>query len=168
LPPSFTLARPLFTGNRLPFPENRVNAPVDSPTLTFGRQNSDRPGELGMTRNQNSKHNFRSFVGSAMLIIGSAVLVAYSAAIAWEFHAALSSRGTDSLGLFGSFGLASLHAIRAVALDHAAVLSVVHHILILFFAFLVMLVGIALLPRRAAGVNAPGNRNLSAPPRGVQ
>jgi hypothetical protein len=46
------------------------------------------------------------------------------------------------------------------------VLSVVRHILILFSAFLVMLVGIALLARRASGVNAPGRLSLSAPPKG--
>ena len=121
-----------------------------------------------MTRIQTSKRNFGGTVGATLLIIGSTVLVGYSAILAWQFQAALSSTAVDSLGFFGSVGLASLHAIRVVALDHAAVLSVVHHILILFFAFLVMLVGIALLPRRAAGVNAPGNRNLSAPPRGAQ
>jgi hypothetical protein len=121
-----------------------------------------------MTRTQNSKRNFRGLVGTAMLIVGSAVLVVYSAAIAWQFHATLTSTAVDSLGLFGSVGLASLHVVRAVALDHAAVLSVVHHIFILFSAFLVMLVGIALLARRPAGVNAPGCRNLSAPPKGDQ
>jgi hypothetical protein len=121
-----------------------------------------------MTRTQNSKRNFSGFVGTAMLIIGSAVLLAYSAAIAWHLHAELNSSAVDSLGLFGSVGLASLRVVRAVALDHAVVLLVVHHILILFFAFLVMLIGIALLPRRAAGVNAPGRRNLSAPPKGDQ
>jgi hypothetical protein len=121
-----------------------------------------------MTRTQNSRRNFRTFVGGALLIIGSAVMVTYSAAIAWQFHAALDSGAGDALGCIGSIGLASLHAVRALALDHAAVLSVVHHILILFSAFLVMLFGIALLPRRAAGVNAPGRRSLSAPPRGAQ
>jgi hypothetical protein len=119
-----------------------------------------------MTRTKNSKRNFSNFAGTAMLIAGSAVLVTYSAAIAWQLHAALNGSAADSLGLFGSIGLASLHMIRAVALDHAAVLSVVHHILILFSAFLVMLVGIALLVRRATGVNAHGSPSLSAPPRG--
>jgi hypothetical protein len=121
-----------------------------------------------MTQTQNSKRNFRTFVGAALLLVGSAVLLTYSAAIGWQFQAALSSDAIDCLGLFGSIGLASLRAVRAVALDHAAVLSVVHHILILFSAFLVMLVGIALLPRRAAGVNALGRRNLSAPLGGDQ
>jgi len=103
-----------------------------------------------------------------MLIAGSTVLVAYSAAITWQLHAALNSSAADALGLFGSVGLASLHVVRAVALDHAAVLSVLHHILILFSAFLVMLIGIALLARRSTSVNAPGKRRSSAPPRGDQ
>lgn len=121
-----------------------------------------------MTRTRNSKHNFRGFVGTAMLIIGSAVMVIYSAALAWQFHAALSSTAVDSLGLFGSLGLASLRAARAVAFDHAVLLSVVHHILILFSALLVMLIGIALLPRRASGLNAPGRRTVPAPLKGDQ
>ena len=164
-----SLAPPIspFAGKRLLFPENRVNAPVPARTLSFGRQRSNRPGGLGMTRTQNSKRNF-SFVGTAMLIAGSTVLVAYSAAITWQLHAALNSSAADALGLFGSVGLASLHVVRAVALDRAAVLSVVHHILILFSAFLVMLIGIALLARRSTSVNAPGKRRSSAPPRGDQ
>jgi hypothetical protein len=103
-----------------------------------------------------------------MLIVGSAILVTYSAVIAWQFHTALNNSAIDCLGLFGSIGLASLHVIQAVTLDHAVLLSVAHHILILFSAFLVMLVGIALLRRRAASANAPGRRRLSAPPRGDQ
>ena len=121
-----------------------------------------------MTRNQNPKSNLRILVANAMLIVGSAVLVTYSAIIAWQFHAALNSSSVDRLGLLGSIGLASLRVVRAATIDHAVVLSVVRHILILFSAFLVMLVGIALLHRRSAGVNAPGGRSLSAPPRGDQ
>jgi hypothetical protein len=121
-----------------------------------------------MTNIQNSKNNFRTFVGTTMLIVGSAVPLTYSAVMAWQFHAALTGSALDSLGYLGSIGLASLRVVRAIALDHAAVLSVLRHILILFSAFLVMLVGIALLPRRAAGVNAPRRRNQSALPKGDQ
>ena len=39
-----------------------------------------------------------------MLIAGSTVLVAYSAAITWQLHAALNSSAEDALGLFGSVG----------------------------------------------------------------
>lgn len=119
-----------------------------------------------MTQTQNS--NFRSLVGIAMLAIGSAVLLMYSAAMAWQFRAALTSGAIDSLGLLASIGFASLRVFHAVTLDHAAVLLVLRHILVLFSAFLVMLVGIAVLPRRAAGVNGSAARNLSVPRKGAQ
>ena len=84
-----------------------------------------------------------------MLIVGSAVLVTYSAAIAWQFHAASAS--ADSLGPWGSIGLASLRAFRLVMLDHAALLSVAHRILVLCSALIVSLIGIALLLKRRTG-----------------
>ena len=103
-----------------------------------------------------------------MVLAGSAVMVAYSAAIAWRLHMLLNSEALDSLGLLGSLGLASLHAVRAMALDHSIVLSLALHVLILFSAFLVMLVGIALMPRGTAGVIVPGEHNLPAPRKGDQ
>jgi len=121
-----------------------------------------------MTRNQTSNRNRRSLVGIAMLIIGSAVLVTYSAALAWQFHAALNSAAVDSLGFLGSIGLASLHAFRIVALDHAVLLSVVHRILVLCSALIVTLIGIALLPKRATAATASGRRDGSALPKGDQ
>jgi hypothetical protein len=121
-----------------------------------------------MTQIQNSNRNFRSLVGTAMLIIGSMVLLTYSAVMAWQFHAALDSTAVDSLGFFGTVGFASLRVVRAVTVDHAAVLSVLRHILVLFSAFLVTLAGIALLPRRPSGVNASGRPKFPAPPRGEQ
>jgi hypothetical protein len=121
-----------------------------------------------MMQIQNSNHNFRSFAGTAMLIIGSAVLLTYSAVMAWQFHVALGSGAVDSLGCFETLGFASLRVVRAVALDHAAVLSALRHILVLFSAFLVTLGGIALLRGRAFGVKASGRPNFPAPPRGEQ
>jgi hypothetical protein len=108
-----------------------------------------------MTRIQTSKRNLSRTVGASLLIIGSTALVGYSAILAWQFQAALNSTAIDSLGFFGSVGLASLRAIRVVALDHAAVLSVVHRILVLCSALIVMLTGIALLSKRGTGVAAP-------------
>jgi hypothetical protein len=108
-------------------------------------------------------------VGTALLAIGSAVLVTYSAALVWQFHSALNSTALDSLGFFGSVGLASLHAMRIVVLDHAVLLSVVHRILVLCSALIVMLIGIALLPKRAPGATAHGrHHDASAPPKGDQ
>jgi hypothetical protein len=119
-----------------------------------------------MTRNQTSNRNQRHIVGIALLTIGSAVLVAYSAALAWQFHAALNSAAVESLGFLGSLGLASLHAFRTVTFDHTVLLSVVHRILVLCSALIVTLIGIALLPKRASASTAPGTRDVSALPKG--
>ena len=120
-----------------------------------------------MTRNQNSKRNFSTFVGTAMLTAGSAVLVTYSAALAWQFHSAVNSAALDCIGFLGSVGVASLHAMRIVVLDHAVLLSVVHRILVLCSALIVMLIGIALLPKRAPEATAQRGRcGASALPKG--
>jgi len=99
-----------------------------------------------------------------MLIVGSVVLVTYSAAIAWQFHTASAS--ADSLGSWVSIGFASLHAFRLVMLDHPALLSVVHRMLVLCSALITTLIGMALLPKRSARATAPGA--VSAPPKGDQ
>jgi len=121
-----------------------------------------------MTQKTTSRRNIRGKVGTALLLIGSTVLVGYSAAQAWQFQAALDSTVADSLGFFGSIGLASLRAVRIVALDHTVLLSVVHRILVLCSALIVTLIGIALRPKRGTGVNTPGKRNVSALPKGAQ
>ena len=121
-----------------------------------------------MTQRPTSRRNIRRNVGTALLVIGSAVLVGYSAALVWQFQAALDSATLDSLGFFGSIGLASLHAVRIVVLDHAVLLSVLQRILVLCSALIVTLIGIALLPKRGTGVTAPGKRELSARPKGDQ
>jgi hypothetical protein len=99
-----------------------------------------------------------------LLVIGSAVLVLYSAALAWQFQTALNSAGIDALGLFGTFGLASLRAVRIVVLDHTAVMWALQRLLILCSALIMALIGIALLPKRARGTSDLGARNVSALP----
>jgi hypothetical protein len=122
-----------------------------------------------MTRKQTSKRHIQGIMGAALLIVGSTVLVAYSAALAWRFHVALNSASLNSLGFFGSVGLASLHAVRIVALDHAVLLWVARRILVLCSALIVTLIGIALLPKRAPGATAHGrHHDASAPPKGDQ
>lgn len=121
-----------------------------------------------MTQETTSRRNIRGKVGTALLAIGSTVLVAYSAVLAWQFQAALDNTVMDSLGFFGSIGLASLRAVRIVALDHAVLLSVVHRILVLCSALIVTLIGIALLPNRGTGATLRGKNDVSALPKGDQ
>ena len=119
-----------------------------------------------MNRKQTSKRNFSEVLGLALLAIGMAVLVSYSATLAWQFHEVLNSASADSLGFLGSIGLASLHAFRLVMLDHAALLSVVHRMLVLCSALIVTLIGMALLPKPSTRASAPKERGVSAPPKG--
>jgi hypothetical protein len=122
-----------------------------------------------MHRDQTSRHDRRGILGTALLIIGSAVLVAYSASLAWQVHVALNSTALDSLGFLGSLGLASLHAMRIMVLDHAVLLSVVHRMLVLCSALIVLLIGIALLPKRVPGKAAHGGGwDASTPAKGGQ
>jgi hypothetical protein len=113
-----------------------------------------------MTRKQTSKRHIQGIMGAALLIVGSTVLVAYSAALAWRFHVALNSASLNSFGFFGSVGLASLHAVRLVALDHAVLLSVARRILVLCSALIVMLIGIARVLKHGR------HHDASAPPKG--
>jgi hypothetical protein len=121
-----------------------------------------------MNRNQTSKRNRKGMVGNVILVIGSAVLVTYSAALTWQLHSALTRISPDSLGFFGSAGLASQHAMRIIVFDHAALISVLYRILVLSFALTLMLIGIALRPRMAARRTAPGRRDLRTSSEGDQ
>jgi len=96
-----------------------------------------------------SGRNLTNRIGLTLVGTGSTVLVAYTAALAWQFHAALNASALDALGSFASVGLASLHALQVVALDHAVLLSAVHRILVLCSAFALVVVG-ALLARTPA------------------
>jgi hypothetical protein len=108
-----------------------------------------------MTQEPTTGRNIRSKLGTALLAIGSTVLVAYSAVLVWQFQAALDSAVMNSVGCFGSIGLASARAVRIVMLDHAVLLSVLHRILVLCSALIVTLIGIGLLPKRRRDETLP-------------
>jgi len=116
-----------------------------------------------MNRKQSSK---RTFIGFALLAIGMALLVSYSAPLAWQFSAAGAS--ADSLGFLGSIGFASLHAFRLVMLDQAALVSVAYRILLLCSALMVTLIGMALVKRRSTGATALPRRGGATTPKGDQ
>ena len=121
-----------------------------------------------MTQKTNSRRNIRATVGAVLLLIGSTVLVGYSAALLWQFQLTIDSTTLDSLGFFGGIGLASLRVVRIVALDHALLLSAVHRILVLCSALIVTLIGIGLLSKRGKGPMLPGKGDAPAPPKGDQ
>ena len=120
-----------------------------------------------MTQERNSNRNVSRTVGIALWIIGSVVLVTYSVALAGQFQVALNNGAVDSFGFFGNFALASLHVVHAVAFDHGVALSFVRDLLILFSAFIVILMGAAFVARQAKGVT-PYGQGSSARPKGDQ
>jgi hypothetical protein len=113
-----------------------------------------------MTQETISRHSIRGKVGAALLLIGSTILVGYSAILGWQFQTALDSTAVDSLGCFGSIGVASLRLVRIVALDHAALFWVIHRMLVLCSALIVALIGVALLPKRGTSATLPSKRPL--------
>jgi hypothetical protein len=119
-----------------------------------------------MAQNQASKRNLTHLVGISLLAMGAAVLVTQSATLAWQFCVAVNVAATDSLGFLGSIGLASLRAFRILALDPSVLLSLMHRMLLSCSALIVMLIGIALLRKRATHVSAPDTRGGSALPKG--
>lgn len=150
-----------FAGNRGALPEKGVNAQFGSPTLAFGRGEREAARELTMAGKQATKNNLRGKVGSILLVTGATVLVVYSAALAWQFQAALSSANNDAFGLLGNVGMASLRAVRVVVFDHSVMVLVARRILVLCSALMVTLIGIALLPKREARTATLMERNVS-------
>jgi hypothetical protein len=165
---SFTRLYPLFAGKRPIFPEKRVNTSQGDGTLAFGRANQRPARESNMTQETTSNGNIRGTIGTALFLIGSTILVGYSAALAWQFQAALNATVVDSLGCFGNLALASVRAVRIVMLDHTVLLSVLHSILVLCSALIGTLIGIALLPKRGVSATLSGSSRVPARVKGDQ
>ena len=104
----------------------------------------------------------RAKIGAILLLAGSMVLVAYSTMLAWQIEAAWDSAATASMGTLGSIGFVSLHAVRVLLLDHAALLSALRSILVLCSALIVTVLGLALLPKRVSRADALGASRASS------
>ena len=115
-----------------------------------------------MARNQISNPTLMATMGTLLLATGAAVLVTYSAALAWQLHSAVNSVGSDSFGFLGSIGLASLHAVRVLTFDHSVLLPVMRRMLLSCSALIVMLIGIALRRKGGAPAAGGGSRDYSA------
>jgi hypothetical protein len=108
--------------------------------------------------------NIRTFTGIVLLAVGSTVMVSYAGALAWGLAGMLSS----ATSIYAELGMASLNVFQALAFDHSLFFSIAPRMLVLFSAFTMTLIGIALLPKRAKGVTAPGRRGEAALPEGDQ
>jgi len=106
----------------------------------------------------------RTIAGIVLLALGSTVMITYAGVFAWGLAGTLSS----STSLYAGLGMASLNAFQALAFDHSLFFSIALRMLVLFSAFTMTLIGIALLPKRAPGVTAGARRGASALPEGDQ
>jgi hypothetical protein len=104
----------------------------------------------------------RKISGVALLAAGSAVMILYPGFFAWR----LANTLHVSAGVCANLGMASLKAIQALAFDHSLFFSIALRMLVLFSAFTMTLIGLALLPKR--GTTAAGRRSTSALPQGDQ
>lgn len=111
-----------------------------------------------------STQRIRAISGVALIAFGSMVWLAYAGFFAQQLVGALN----NPLGFSTSLGLASLHTLQALAFDHAALFPVAHRILVLFSAFLVTLIGMAVLPRRGTGATLRGSQRAQVSSKGDQ
>jgi len=106
----------------------------------------------------------RDISGVVLLALGSTVMVVYASAFAWR----LAETWNSPLGVYAGLGMASLNVFQALAFDHSLFFSIAPRILVLFSAFAMTLIGIALLPKGAPGVTVGTSHGASALPKGDQ
>ena len=106
--------------------------------------------------------NMRTISGIVLLALGSTVMVVYASALAWR----LAETWRSPLGVYAGLGMASLNAFQALAFDHSLFFSIAPRMLVLFSAFAMTLIGIALPRRRAAVVTVGARCGASALPEG--
>lgn len=109
-----------------------------------------------------AQSKIRTFTGIALLALGSAVMITYAGAIAWRLEGTLSS----PTSLYAGLGMASLNVFQALAFDHSLFFSIAPRMLVLFSAFAMTVIGIALLQKRAAVVTVGPRCGASALPKG--
>ena len=109
------------------------------------------------------QHHTPTTSGILLLALGTAIMLAYFGTFGWRLI------GTCSPGsLYTALGMASLHVFQVIAFDHSPFFPIALQMLVLFSAFTMTLIGIALLSKRAIDAAAPGMRPFSALPKGDQ
>ena len=91
----------------------------------------------------------KMITGMVLTILGAAALLVQAGALAWQAHVIV----TDPLGPTAAIGVSSMHALQALAFNPAAVTAVEHRLLVLFSAFIMTLIGFALLRSKRVGVS---------------
>jgi hypothetical protein len=143
-------------------PEKGVKPLRALPYLTFGGQ--EQPEREDNMPGKRTQAKIRTLTGIVLLALGSAVMITYAGAFAWRLAGTLSS----PTSLYAGLGMASLNIFQALAFDHSLFFSIAPRMLVLFSAFTMTLIGIALLSRRATGVPVGARHGASALPKGGQ
>jgi hypothetical protein len=103
-----------------------------------------------MPGRENSGRNLRARAGVALLALGTLLMLAKVGWIAVRLQNMLEGFGIDTLGVHAALGMTLLKVFQTLAFDHAALLSAVCQILVLFFALAGILTGLMLLRKRIA------------------
>jgi hypothetical protein len=98
-----------------------------------------------MAGHENSNGNRKGRTGVALLLLGSLVMLGKLGLLAVQLPCLRASFGVDVFGPRVALGLTLLRLIQTVAFDHAALFSFVSALLVLFFALVAIVVGLALM-----------------------
>jgi hypothetical protein len=101
-----------------------------------------------MAKSTNSSWNGRKHMGLALIALGSMLLFGKLGVIAANLPQFLSSLGVDALGAPAALWLSLFRLFRAIAFHPAALLPMIHGILVLSFALTGILFGVLLLSKR--------------------
>jgi hypothetical protein len=101
-----------------------------------------------MAQRNNSGHNRRAQLGTALLAVGILLMLTNLGLVAANFPHFLASLGLEALGAPTAAALAVLKFFRALAFHPAALLPIVYAILVVFFALAGILSGLMLLHKR--------------------
>lgn len=116
-----------------------------------------------MANRQPVGHKERGYLGSALVTLGLAALLADFAFLAPPFEQLLETGRQGLLSLVPTLGLTLLQAARAIALQQIDYFSVVSRILVLFSAIVVIVIGAVVLKAgSAAAPAAPDQQSFAA------
>jgi hypothetical protein len=107
-------------------------------------------GEMQMAGHENSNRNLRTRAGVVLLSLGSLVMLGKLGLLAVQLPCLVASLGIDTFGVHVALGLTLLRLIQTIAFDHAAIFSFVTALLVLFFALVAIVVGLALMRKRSS------------------
>jgi hypothetical protein len=97
-----------------------------------------------MTRSETLRSRVKSTTGGALLAFGTLLILFYLNSLALQVQPLFSTPLADTLDSCARAGVTFLHALQAIFFDRGALFSIAWNILVLFSAFAITLIGIAL------------------------